>query len=127
MRTRVESTVPAVDPIRLVLVALLSFAYCAGVDAASKPLPDVVIDDTNVYPGKHERRARRDALHRQHEGHHLPRARPAARKRNPGSGPRRRTACCRYSACWPMTGRGHCGSARPLLHYATLPRSALPP
>jgi hypothetical protein len=36
--------------IRLLLVALLSFAYCAGVGAASKPLPDVVIDDTNVYP-----------------------------------------------------------------------------
>jgi hypothetical protein len=31
-------------------VALLSFVFCAGVNASSKPLPDVVIDDTNVYP-----------------------------------------------------------------------------
>ncbi len=32
------------------LLALLSFALCASGNAATKPLPDVVIDDTNVYP-----------------------------------------------------------------------------
>ena len=32
------------------LVALLSFTFCAVINAATKPLPDVVIDDTNVYP-----------------------------------------------------------------------------
>ena len=45
-----------VDPTALVrrsrplLAALLSFALGAVVHAATKPLPDVVIDDTNVYP-----------------------------------------------------------------------------
>jgi sugar lactone lactonase YvrE len=34
----------------MLLVALLSFTFCASGNAASKPLPDVVIDDTNVYP-----------------------------------------------------------------------------
>ena len=31
-------------------VALLSFVFCAVAHAGSKPLPDVLIDDTNVYP-----------------------------------------------------------------------------
>ena len=36
--------------IGMLLVALLSFVFCANGNAGSKPLPDVVVDDTNVYP-----------------------------------------------------------------------------
>ncbi len=52
MPTHLEVTTSAIRPKgpRVLLLALLSLAFCGVGNAGGKPLPDVVIDDTNVYP-----------------------------------------------------------------------------
>jgi hypothetical protein len=52
MPTLVDPMTPGVRLLRTraLLVALLSCLFCAVGNAGARPLPDVVIDDTNVYP-----------------------------------------------------------------------------